>query len=1346
MADSKSYTVEAILKATDSNFTKTMRGAMAAINALKGGANGTSGAFKSMFGANLASSALISGLGAAKRGITSMVSELNSSNLAWKSFEGNMKILGQSDQEIAKAKASMQDYATKTIYSASDMASTYAQLAAVGVKNTGQLVKGFGGLAAAAENPKQAMKTLSQQATQMAAKPMVQWADFKLMLEQTPSGIAAVAKEMGMSTEEMVTAVQDGKIKTEDFFNAIEKVGTSTSFTKMATEFKSVGQAIDGMKEGISNKLQPAFEKINQFGIKVFEDLAGRIDKINFGKLADGIGSALGNINITGIFDTIEGAITKVITSVQKFWESFKDTGATTALTNAFSHIKDAFEHVKTSLGGNKNLFQDLGKAVGEVVKWVSQAATGISNFISNMKPSTIKTTAAALSMVVVAFKGLSALAGLNPFSVIVGAIVGLVLAFANAYNSSEKFRNGVNKALDILKQWGPVIASVVGGFDIFKMLQGWNPFKSFASKGKSAFDTLTKGFKSGSDSAKQSKSIIGEVFTGIGEIIESFGKSIERIFSGFGKTLEGFGKGFGKAMEGLGNGMSKISPAQWLGISVAILAVGAAVLIASYGFERMANAAKTLAQAGTAAQVMFTLMLGGLIGLVAVVGAFGAGLSAGAVGMLAFGAAAIMVGVAIAIVASQSAGVSEIIRAIGAAFALVLSVLPPVIAAFANLAVAIGVAIATIVTSVAGGIATIVTAVAGGISQIILAFATGFAIVVTSVAGAIASVVGAFSGLISAIGGVISSIGAVLQGLSAVFSSIFTGIADVITAFGSSVSGILESIGSVFESFGESVKSVFEGAGQVIESFGTSVKTILDGVSGVIDSIGNAALNAGKGVKQMAQGVKMLVDLPFKDLTGTLLATADGLRRIGSSAAGLGTAGSAMQLVSTGIRLIGTASMNATSGMSQLSTRIQTLQSTMMILPSALSTTASSFATFATTASSGMAGLSAVNVPIAALKTQLVGLSQLILQTSSVFIQFGSSASVILPVFSSVAMQITTFNTNLLMLSTTLRVVSTAFLGVTNSVSSLVARILSVATSFQNVATQARLAGTQIIALASTSQVVVSSFSAMASAIRSHFSSISSSVSNGMSRAKSSVQSNMNSMLSIMNSVGSNMVSTMKSVGTRSGQALASGLKSQSGAVSSAVASMIDAAVNRAKAGYGAMSSAGNWIGQGLAAGMRSALGAVTAAANALVEQAERAAQAKARIASPSKLFRDEVGWWIGAGVAVGINKSASLAVDAISDMYSDINTISYQANDLLDTNFSYDISHGHNGSLQIENPSQNNLILGLLDQLNRSLDRDLVVAIDGSEIARTAGADIANYNNNRQKLQSRLRGEVNY
>lgn len=209
------------------------------------------------------------------------VGELQSTSAAWQTFEKNAQMNGHTAEEIGKVKKELQDFATQTIYSASDMATTYAQLDAVGIKSAEALVKGFGGIAAAAENPAQAMKTLSQQGVQMAAKPTVAWQDFKLMLEQTPAGIAAVAKEMGMTTSEMVTAVQDGQIATEDFFNAIEKVGTSDAFTEMATEYKTAGQAMDGLSETVTNKLMPSFELLQEKAIGCIEKIIEKFDAID---------------------------------------------------------------------------------------------------------------------------------------------------------------------------------------------------------------------------------------------------------------------------------------------------------------------------------------------------------------------------------------------------------------------------------------------------------------------------------------------------------------------------------------------------------------------------------------------------------------------------------------------------------------------------------------------------------------------------------------------------------------------------------------------------------------------------------------------------------------------------------------------------------------------------------------------------------------------------------------------------------------------------------------------------------------------------------------------------------
>lgn len=271
--------IEAILSAVDQNFTKTMEAAVQSLSKVVGESNQSASKFAAngaMFGAG---AAVVTGaLGMIKNSVGEIFSGLEESSAAWQTFDSNMSYIGKSKSQISKVRSELTKYAAQTIYSSSEMASTYSQLAAVGIKNTTKLVKGFGGLAAASDNPKQAMKTLSQQATQMAAKPTVQWQDFRLMLEQTPAGISAVAKAMGMSTSEMVSAVNDGKIKTEDFFKAIEKVGTNKSFSKMATHYKTMGQALDGLKETIANQLLPVYMQLSAVGTKAISGIVNAID------------------------------------------------------------------------------------------------------------------------------------------------------------------------------------------------------------------------------------------------------------------------------------------------------------------------------------------------------------------------------------------------------------------------------------------------------------------------------------------------------------------------------------------------------------------------------------------------------------------------------------------------------------------------------------------------------------------------------------------------------------------------------------------------------------------------------------------------------------------------------------------------------------------------------------------------------------------------------------------------------------------------------------------------------------------------------------------------------------
>ncbi|MCT0196543.1 hypothetical protein EFM06_01340 [Lactobacillus helveticus] len=410
------------------------------------------GLFKSMAGGVAVGNMISKGMGLAGSGIRSMLGELNEASTSWQTFDGNMHQLGASDTQIAKAKAEMQQFAQQTIYSASDMSSTYAQLAAVGTKNTAQLVKGFGGLASAADNPQQAMKTLSEQATQMAAKPKVQWQDFKLMLEQTPAGISAVAKTMGESTTQLIQDIQDGKVKTQNFLNAVAKTGTNANFSKMATQYKTVGQAMDGLKETLANKLQPAFDKVGKIGIKAVEGITDRLGNINGEKLGD------------NLVDIIQSVKSKFDNLKNNFMNGFSDSFNLDSFQNMLTSIGSAVNNVKNAFSGvGGSLANSLGSLSGKGLNGISSIITNLANAISKMSPGQIRavgTAIASLAGALTLLKGASSVAGIisNIASGLRTIKGGFGTAFSGikelpkAFSSIGKAKNDVAGFFSILK------------------------------------------------------------------------------------------------------------------------------------------------------------------------------------------------------------------------------------------------------------------------------------------------------------------------------------------------------------------------------------------------------------------------------------------------------------------------------------------------------------------------------------------------------------------------------------------------------------------------------------------------------------------------------------------------------------------------------------------------------------------------------------------------------------------------------------------------------------------------------------------------------------------------------
>ena len=607
----ESYSVKAILSAQDKGFTSAFKSAMSSASSLK--STLTSG-----LGFGIMAGIGQKALGTITSGIGGMVSELNSSSAAWKTFNGNMSMLGKGADEISSVKKELQEFAEDTIYSASDMASTYAQLSAVGIKSTNKLVKGFGGLAAAAENPKQAMKTLSQQATQMAAKPAVAWADFKLMIEQTPAGIAAVAKEMGMSTTELVQNVQAGTIATEDFFDAIAKVGTNDAFTKLATEYKTVDQAMDGLTETVSNKLAPSFDVLSGRAIK---SLDGIINK--FGEM-DG--------------DAIAGKLTSFLDKASGYWNVLKTEASEVkvAFGDAFSAIGKDLGKVTGAFGSTESISSFAG-----VMDSASGALQTFAGFLEDHS-ETIAKVIPQIPKLVVAYKGFKIAKSVAPF---VGAFTSAIVGLAGAGISKIAGKLfGISKGQEAVgKSSSSSSKKMIASAKSFMMLGAGVALIS------AGFFLLAQGAKAVADS--------GPLAVGV--------------LAGLVVVVAGLGLGMMKMLSTMSGGTKKLAA-----MSKAMIAFGASLLMVSAAFYVLSSAAINLASAGPLAIGVMVGMVAAIAGLMIVAKMVGPALTAGAVGLLAFSAAVLVAAAGMMLLTTASISLANAgPLAVGVMFGLIVAI-----------------------------------------------------------------------------------------------------------------------------------------------------------------------------------------------------------------------------------------------------------------------------------------------------------------------------------------------------------------------------------------------------------------------------------------------------------------------------------------------------------------------------------------------------------------------------------------------------------------------------------------------------------------------------------------------
>lgn len=169
---------------------------------------------------------------------------------------------------------------------------------------------------------------------------------------------------------------------------------------------------------------------------------------------------------------------------------------------------------------------------------------------------------------------------------------------------------------------------------------------------------------------------------------------------------------------------------------------------------------------------------------------------------------------------------------------------------------------------------------------------------------------------------------------------------------------------------------------------------------------------------------------------------------------------------------------------------------------------------------------------------------------------------------------------------------------------------------------------------------------------VRSIISSVMNGISSVWSSAWNGIKSITSGAMSMVRSVVSSGMSAMRGVVSSMMSAVQSAFVSGWNAARNATANGISRAVSAARSMTGAMVSAGRDFVMGFVNGIEGAIWRAASAAARMASAAMHAAKAWFNIGSPSKVMRDQVGKWVPAGLAVGIEQNTDLVENAAKRM----------------------------------------------------------------------------------------------
>lgn len=592
----ESFSVEAILSATDKNMTSTMKKALGSCQS---------------FGDRVKS--IVAGVGITKVIGTSM-------NVLSSSFDGAinrfdtmqsypkvMKSLGfeveQSQKSVAKLNQSVQGLPT----SLADVVTTSKSLAAV----TGNIDKATDttialnhAFLASGSSSEDASRGL-QQYSQMLAKGTVDMQSWRTLQETMAPALTKVAKKLGITSgnaNELYAALQNGTITFDQFNDAMIECDTETGgFADTALEAsKGIKTSMTNIKSAVQNLEQGFMSAMNNMlKSKAMGGLVDNLEKIK-SKIYDFRNSIMETKddgltwdfkpgvmeNVSKAMDWLADRANNAKAMIQQFYDGFMKTDAVQNAITVFDKIKDAIGNVMDKLQDSK-VFEQLGQDIGNIIAKVEDVTGKIADFVANLKTEDVKKFAGAVKLLAGTFVGIKVGSKLSSM---IGGVVG------SAKSGYSKLKSIMDKIKGVGGTEGAPTSSPSssGVSDIGNAsIQTAQKTSKAAQIINSAFEGISNVISSVCEGAKGIITSLGDaisnVFEGLGNGIKSALEGVGTVIESFGTAIstvaQGIGQGLATAFTGLGTAIAMVPPTTWLALAAAILATGAAMaLVGSQG------------------------------------------------------------------------------------------------------------------------------------------------------------------------------------------------------------------------------------------------------------------------------------------------------------------------------------------------------------------------------------------------------------------------------------------------------------------------------------------------------------------------------------------------------------------------------------------------------------------------------------------------------------------------------------------------------------------------------------------------------------------------------------------